>query len=103
PGSLQAIHWLEVRADLARLAGRPALSCTLWMAAADARLTRRQPADDPDVEGAVDRAHHQWEQITDPAGARSLAPRLVGLRRRVPGRQRGALRVLHQRLERLVV
>ncbi|MEU3601403.1 hypothetical protein ABZ714_22190 [Streptomyces sp. NPDC006798] len=101
PGSRQAIHWLEVRADLARLAGDPALSCELWMSAADARLTARQTADDPDVEGAVDRAHHQWEQIRDVDRARGAAPRLVALRRRVPGRQRGALRVLQRRLEQL--
>ncbi|MEU5402441.1 hypothetical protein ABZ348_24435 [Streptomyces sp. NPDC005963] len=101
PHSLQAIHWLEVRADLARLAQRPGLSCELWMTVADARLARQQAADESDVEGAVDRAHHQWEQIEDPARARELAPRLVALRRAVPGRQRGALRVLQRRLEKL--
>ncbi|MEU0989427.1 hypothetical protein [Streptomyces sp. NPDC005953] len=99
PHSLQAIHWLEVRADLARLAQQPGLSCELWMTVADARLARQQAADESDVEGAVDRAHHQWEQIGDPARARELAPRLVALRRAVPGRQRGALRVLQRRLE----
>ncbi|MFF3457232.1 hypothetical protein ACFYXH_23500 [Streptomyces sp. NPDC002730] len=101
PGSVQAIHWLEVRADLARLARDPGLSCELWMAAAEARLTRRQAPDDPDVEGAVDRAHHQWEQIRDLPRARSLAPALVRLRQGVPGRQRGALQVLQRRLESL--
>ncbi|AVZ76761.1 hypothetical protein SLUN_35785 [Streptomyces lunaelactis] len=101
PGSVQAIHWLEVRADLARLAQDPALSCELWMSAAAARLTRRQAPDDPDVEGAVDRAHHQWEQIRDLPRARALAPVLVRLRRDVPGRQRGALQVLQRRLESL--
>lgn len=101
PGSVQAIHWLEVRADLARLARDPRLSCELWMAAADARLARQQSSDDPDVEGAVDRAHHQWEQIRDPERARTLAPLLVRLRRSVPGRQRGALQVLQRRLESL--
>ncbi|WP_414719040.1 hypothetical protein [Streptomyces sp.] len=101
PGSVQAIHWLEVRADLARLAQDPALSCELWMAAAEARLTRRQATDDPDVEGAVDRAHHQWDQIRDLPRARALAPALVRLRRSVPGRQRGALQVLQRRLESL--
>ncbi|MFD3440385.1 hypothetical protein ACFWU3_23080 [Streptomyces sp. NPDC058685] len=101
PASPEALHWVEVRADLARLAGDPALSCELWMAAAETRLTRQQAADDPDVEGAVDRAHHQWEQIRDVARARALAPALVALRRRVPGRQRGALQVLQRRLEHL--
>lgn len=99
-GSPEAIHWLEVRADLARLAGDPAASCRLWMVAAEARLARQQTRDDPDVEGAVDRAHHQWEQLRDPETARALGPALVALRRRVPGRRRGALQVLQRRLER---
>ncbi|WP_336317819.1 hypothetical protein [Streptomyces lavendofoliae] len=99
-GSPQAVHWLEVRADLARLAGDPAASCRLWMVAAEARLARRQTLDDPEVEGAVDRAHHQWERLRDGEAARALAPALIALRRRVPGRQRGALQVLQRRLER---
>jgi hypothetical protein len=101
PGSVQVLHWLEVRADLARLARDPARSCELWMAAAEVRLGRQQTSDDPDVEAAVDRAHHQWEQIGDIGRARRLAPALVALRRRVPGRQRGALRLLQRRLEQL--
>jgi hypothetical protein len=101
PGSVQVLHWLEVRADLARLARDPARSCELWMAAAEVRLGRQQTSDDPDVEAAVDRAHHQWEQIGDSGRARRLAPALVALRRRVPGRQRGALRLLQRRLEQL--
>ena len=99
PGSLEAIHWLEVRADLARLAQDPARSCELWMACAQARLARRQPTDDVDVQAAVDRAHHQWEQLRDPALARPLAPALVALRRQVPGRQNGALEAVQRRLE----
>ncbi|MFF8288802.1 hypothetical protein ACF068_06150 [Streptomyces sp. NPDC016309] len=99
-GSAQALHWLEVRADLARLARDPAASCRLWMAAAEARLARGQTLDAPDVEGAVDRAHHQWERLSDPEAARALAPALIALRRRVPGRQRAALQVLQRRLER---
>ncbi|MEV6793417.1 hypothetical protein AB0M87_15755 [Streptomyces sp. NPDC051320] len=103
PGSAQALHWLEVRADLAHLAQDPGRSCELWMMAAGARLQGRPSADDPEVEAAVDRAHHEWQQITDVARARTLAPDLLELRRRVPGRQRGALQLLQQRLERLRV
>ncbi|MET9428455.1 hypothetical protein [Streptomyces sp. NPDC003036] len=101
PGSPQVIHWLEVRAELAHLARDAGRSCELWMAAAHARLQRRQAPDDPDVEGAVDRAHHQWEQLRDAHAARALAPALVTLRGRVPGRQRGALHLLRRRVESL--
>ncbi|MFI9209168.1 hypothetical protein ACIGW7_13615 [Streptomyces sp. NPDC053253] len=98
PRSAEAVHWTEVRADLARLAGEPARSCELWLAAAEFRLALRQPADDPDVEAAVDRAHHQWEQIGDRARAGSLGPTLVALRERVPGRRPGALAALRRRM-----
>ncbi|QES17677.1 hypothetical protein DEJ45_33990 [Streptomyces venezuelae] len=98
PRSAEAVHWTEVRADLARLAGDPARSCELWLAAAEARLALRQPVDDPDVEGAVDRAHHQWEQIGDRERARALGAPLVALRQRVPGRQAGALAALTRRM-----
>ncbi|MFF1649172.1 hypothetical protein [Streptomyces sp. NPDC058240] len=98
-GSAQATHWLEVRADLARLADDPARSCELWMAAADARLARQQPPDDPAVEGAVDRAHHQWQELRDPQRALELGPPLVSLRHHVPGRRPGAVEAVQHRLE----
>lgn len=101
PDSPQALHWLEVRADLARLAGDPARACELWMAAATTRLGAGQPVDQPDVEGAVDRAHHQWQHVDDPVRARALATELLALRGRVPGRRPGALRAIEARLESL--
>ncbi|MFI8293523.1 hypothetical protein ACIGBL_30740 [Streptomyces sp. NPDC085614] len=96
--SQEAVHWMEVRADLARLAGEPARSSELWISAAQARLGLSQGPGDPDVEGAVDRAHHQWEQIQDTSRARELAPALVELRERVPGRRAGALEAIRRRL-----
>ncbi|GAA3920694.1 hypothetical protein GCM10022244_32350 [Streptomyces gulbargensis] len=100
PRSREALHWLEVRADLARLAGEPARSCELWIAVADALLAWDRRHDDPEVEGAVDRAHHQWEQIGDAARARALGPALLALRRRVPGRKPGAVEALRRRMGR---
>ncbi|MFD0510158.1 hypothetical protein ACFQ0Q_05005 [Streptomyces aureus] len=100
-GSPEALHWLEVRADLARLARDPGRSCELWMAAASARLARGQAADTEDVEAAVDRAHHQWEQLGDPAQARALAASLTRLRRSVPGRRPGALEAIGRRISAL--
>ncbi|WP_405774077.1 hypothetical protein [Streptomyces sp. NBC_00859] len=101
PGSVQALHWLEVRADLAHLAGDAGRSCELWLMAAGARLQSGQTENDTEVEAAVDRAHHEWEQIPDAVRMRTLAPDLMEMRRRVPGRQRGALPLLQQRLEQL--
>lgn len=103
PGSGQALHWLEVRADLAHLAQDAARSCELWMMAAGARLSGGQAENDPEVEAAVDRAHHEWGQITEAGRAHELAADLVELRRRVPGRQRGALQLLESRLEQLQI
>ncbi|MET7934725.1 hypothetical protein [Streptomyces sp. NPDC005322] len=99
PRSAEAIHWLEVRADLARLAHDPARACELWLAVADARLGNGESAGDPQVEGAVDRAHHQWQFVQDRARAGALAPLLIELRERVPGRRPGALEAARRRAE----
>ncbi|PGH47718.1 hypothetical protein [Streptomyces sp. Ru87] len=98
PSSVEAGHWLEVRADLARLAGDFARSCELWMAAASARLGRGEPADAADVVAAVDRAHHCWEQLGEPGVSGGLAQQLLPLRRRVPGPRPGAVEALERRI-----
>lgn len=97
-----AVHWVEVRAYLISVARDPGASCPLWLQAAQTRLdTLQQAPDAPDVEIAVDRAHHEWDRIRDAALARRLAPQLVALRRRVPGRQRGALEAAQRKVEQL--
>lgn len=100
-GSEQALHWTEVRADLAMFAGDPARSCRAWLAVAAARLAAGQAVDAPAVEAAVDRAHHQWGRIDDTARARELGPALAELRLRVPGRRRGALENVQRQLRQL--
>lgn len=97
-----AVHWVEVRAYLVSVAHDPGASCALWLQAAQTRLdTLQQAPDAHDVEAAADRAHHQWDRIRDAAHARQLAPQLVALRRRVPGRQRAALDAIQKKLGRL--
>ncbi|GGQ73600.1 hypothetical protein [Streptomyces asoensis] len=100
-GSEEALHWAEVRADLAMFAGDAERSCRTWMAVAVARLEAGQPADAPAVETAVDRAHHQWGRIPDVTRARELGQAVVQLRARVPGRREGALDHVRQQLSRL--
>ncbi|MFF7097084.1 hypothetical protein ACFY9A_32505 [Streptomyces rubradiris] len=100
-GSEEALHWREVRADLAMFAGDPARSCRAWLAVAEARLAAGQAVDAPAVEAAVDRAHHQWGRIEDSARARELGAALAELRLRVPGRRRGALENIQRQLGRL--
>jgi hypothetical protein len=101
PGSEEALHWAEVRADLAMFAGDAARSCRTWMAVASARLAAGQTPDAPAVEAAVDRAHHQWGQVKDAAAARQLGQELAGLRGRVPGRREGALDHVRRQLNQL--
>ncbi|MBW8739734.1 MAG: hypothetical protein JF621_22305 [Streptomyces turgidiscabies] len=99
--SEEALHWTEVRADLAMFAGDPGRSCRAWLTVAGTRLGAGQAPDAPAVEAAVDRAHHQWTSLGESADARELGPVVVELRRRVPGRREGALRHAERRLEKL--
>lgn len=100
-GSEEALHWGEVRADLAMFAGDAERSCRTWMAVAVARLEAGQPVDAPAVEAAVDRAHHQWGRIPDVPRARALGSEIAQLRGRVPGRREGALDHVRQQLRQL--
>ncbi|MEU1178951.1 hypothetical protein ABZ464_15115 [Streptomyces sp. NPDC005820] len=100
-GSEEALHWAEVRADLAMFAGDAERSCRTWLAVAAARLGAGQAVDAPAVEAAVDRAHHQWGRIADTARARDLGPALAALRARVPGRRQGALDHVQRQLQQL--
>ncbi|MFI2641481.1 hypothetical protein [Streptomyces sp. NPDC018610] len=99
--SEDALHWGEVRADLAMFAGDAARSCRCWLTVAATRLAMGQPADAPAVEAAVDRAHHQWGRLRDPERARELGAVLAELRGRVPGRRRGALDHVRRQLRQL--
>ncbi|KOV63527.1 hypothetical protein [Streptomyces sp. MMG1121] len=101
PASDEALHWVEVRADLAMFAGDAGRSCRAWLTVAGLRLAAGQPADSAAVEAAVDRAHHQWGQVEDPVLARELGSTLAELRLRVPGRRSGALDHVKKQLRQL--
>ncbi|MGW3509913.1 hypothetical protein [Streptomyces sp. NPDC000994] len=99
--SEDALHWAEVRADLAMFAGDAARSCRAWLTVATTRLAMGQVPDAVAVETAVDRAHHQWGLIHDPERARELGSVLAELRGRVPGRREGALDHVRRQLSQL--
>src|SRR4051812_21650722 len=99
--SEQALHWSEVRADLAMFARDSARSCRIWLTVAETRLTAGQSPDAPAVEKAVARAPHQWGQVRDKPRAQDLGALLAQLRPRVPGRRRGALENVQKQLREL--
>ncbi|MCF3101171.1 hypothetical protein IPZ58_06200 [Streptomyces roseoverticillatus] len=82
PDSPEAGLWVEVRADLARMAGDHSRAAELWMTAAAARFGRSGPADEEAL-AALKRAHYCWQHSGDQA--RRLAPALLALWERVPG------------------
>ncbi|MFF7751991.1 hypothetical protein ACFZCP_22660 [Streptomyces sp. NPDC007971] len=97
----EALHWSEVRADLAMFAGDAVGSCRAWLGVAGVRLAAGQAVDAPAVEAAADRAHHQWGCIKDSARARELGPAIAELRFKVPGRRQGALENVQRHLRQL--
>ncbi|WP_436754330.1 hypothetical protein [Streptomyces sp. URMC 124] len=94
PDSPEAGLWIEVRADLARMAGDHARAAELWLTAAAARLGRSGPADE-EVLAAVKRAHYCWQHSGE--GAVRLAPALLALWERIPGGE-GAAEHIRARL-----
>ncbi|MEV5506743.1 hypothetical protein [Streptomyces orinoci] len=81
PQSPEAGLWVEVRADLARLAGDHPRAAELWMSAAAARLARGGPTDTEAV-AALKRAHYCWQHSGE--RARPLAGALLALWEQVP-------------------
>ncbi|MCC3779101.1 hypothetical protein K6I33_004590, partial [Streptomyces sp. UNOB3_S3] len=87
PHSPEACLWIEVRADLARLAGDHPRAAELWLSAASHRLDRGGPAD-AEALAALKRAHYCWQHSGDRAA--SLAPALLALWERVPDSEEAA-------------
>ncbi|MFK0293341.1 hypothetical protein ACIQU6_23080 [Streptomyces sp. NPDC090442] len=81
--SPQATQWAEIRADLARIAGRWPLATQLWVAAARTRLAH-QSSDSAEVLNAARGAHYCWNQITDTDQAIETGPELINLLRQLP-------------------
>lgn len=98
PDSPQATQWAEIRADLARMAGRWTFATQLWVAATHTRMAHQAP-DAPQVLDGARSAHYCWTHIKDPAEARACGPELINLLRQLPALDRRHLSSGQQRLE----
>ncbi|MEU3774269.1 hypothetical protein AB0F11_13885 [Streptomyces sp. NPDC032472] len=96
--SPEAVEWVEIRADLARMAGDFALATQLWTTATRTRLTRQAP-DAPDVHAAAAGALYCWTQLKDRKAALTAGPDLVRLLRSLPSLDARHLQLTQQRLQ----
>ncbi|MER5731809.1 hypothetical protein ABT084_26315 [Streptomyces sp. NPDC002138] len=97
-GSAEATGWLEIRADLARMAGAFGLATELWTSAGRIRLASQSP-DAPEVHAAAAGALYCWTQLKDPATAIDTAPELIALLRALPSPDTRHIELAQQRLE----
>ncbi|WP_330334482.1 hypothetical protein OHS33_35165 [Streptomyces sp. NBC_00536] len=97
-GTPEAISWLEIRADLARMAGTFGPATQLWTSAGLIRLASQSP-DAPEVHAAAAGALHCWTQLRDPATAIGSAPELIRLLRALPSLDSRHIKLAQQRLE----
>ncbi|MET9700889.1 hypothetical protein ABZY31_28795 [Streptomyces sp. NPDC006529] len=97
-GSPEATAWLEIRADLARMAGTFGPATQLWTRAGLIRLAS-QSSDAPEVHAAAAGALYCWTQLRDPATAIGTAPELIRLLRALPSLDSRHITLAQQRLE----
>lgn len=97
-GSPEATGWLEIRADLARMAGTFELATRLWTSAGRIRLAGQSP-DAPEVHAAAAGALYCWTQVRDPATAIDTGAELIGLLRSLPSVDSRHVKLAQQRLE----
>lgn len=79
----QACHWVQIRADLARIAGDFPAATRLWIRAARMWLAHAPQA--PDVTSAGQSAHWCWQRVTDLDQARELGRSLLEVLEAIPG------------------
>lgn len=95
--SPEAIHWVEIRADLARMAGNYRLATQLWTTAARTRLGS-EASDAPTVHAAAAGALYCWTQLKEPGAALESGPALLDLLHTLPALDPRHLHLAEQRL-----
>ncbi|MGP3690272.1 hypothetical protein ACTVZO_37205 [Streptomyces sp. IBSNAI002] len=98
PDSPEALDWVEIRADLARMAGDFRLATQLWSGAVRTRLGSQAP-DAADVHAAAAGALYCWTQLKDAGAALETGPDLIRLLRVLPALDPRHLQLAQHRLE----
>ncbi|WP_405443829.1 hypothetical protein OG373_39990 [Streptomyces avidinii] len=82
--SSQAVEWVEIRADLARMAGDFGPAARLWMGACRVRLAGRG-GDEPEVLAAAAGALYCWTRLAQREAVVEVGVELVAVLRVLPG------------------
>lgn len=96
--SPETVQWVEIRADLARMAGDFLLATGLWMGACRVRLAG-QGAAAPEVYAAAAGALYCWSQVRDRTSAVESGPGLVALLGALPALDPRHLQLAQARLD----
>ncbi|MGW0750961.1 hypothetical protein [Streptomyces sp. NPDC002587] len=96
--SPETVQWVEIRADLARMAGDFQLATRLWTGVGRTRLAY-QPPDAAEVHAAAAGALYCWTQLKDGAAVREAGTELMDLLRSLPSVDPKYLHMAQQRLD----
>ncbi|MFJ8042046.1 hypothetical protein ACIRBX_16245 [Kitasatospora sp. NPDC096147] len=100
PTAPEALQLRQVRAHVARLAGRPAEAAELYREVA-MTLLRERGADDPETQQIATNAEACWRAVTDRTEALRMAPEIIELRAHLPGPEGRKLRAAERYLKQL--
>ncbi|MFI5529888.1 hypothetical protein ACIA8O_15240 [Kitasatospora sp. NPDC051853] len=100
PNAPESLQLRQVRAHIARLAGRPAEAAELYREVALVLLRERGP-EDPETQQIATNAEACWRAVTDRAEAIRMAPEIIELRAHLPGPDGRKLRAAERYLKQL--
>ncbi|MFB9371775.1 hypothetical protein [Kitasatospora albolonga] len=100
PNAPESLQLRQVRAHIARLAGRPAEAAELYREVAVVLLRERGP-EDPETQQIATNAEACWRAVTDRAEAIRMAPEIIELRAHLPGPEGRKLRAAERYLKQL--
>ncbi|MFJ9517295.1 hypothetical protein ACIRPK_03335 [Kitasatospora sp. NPDC101801] len=100
PVAVEVLQVRQVRAHIARLAGRLAQAAEVYREVAFS-LLRSRGADDPETQQAATNAEACWRAVADRTEAIRMAPEIIELRAHLPGPDGRKLRAAERHLKQL--